>query len=480
MFLYKTFQFNFPVIPLFLPFTLVTSSGLQQVMTVPSTATKNVDGLGLNMLLRIGHKAATLTSSKKRSPGDGSVAPPSSASDGYDSDATIDVDDLARYGKAHLGAPLERMLHFCEESRDTQFGESIYWQRVTPPCCSLDWEDYSSDGDSPHSGSYDHFDDLTTEGCLDADTFLNVVDDIECGEQCVTALDSNDTLYTCTNRSDPSFAPHIIKRIPHEHQELDIIRVLNDDEVRRDPWNPAPQIVHAVARENDTFIAMHPMCKYDEPPLKSVLDRLELVRQVLEGLVFLHEQKITGFPFLASTSPSTTNTCGIMVDIGADIVPTAFDRRTTPVRYYIIDFSNARENTSCECAACEDEMLDSKMQNEPRTPTQAVPYPVSTPSRKLAAHSVDLMMERCETLVDEDSRHQCPFRCDIQSCGLFAWNLFQNIPPIAPKLTPLVRSMRLGELKAEDARHLLERLCSSLGSDVLNAVADHGLVMATA
>jgi hypothetical protein len=147
----------------------------------------------------------------------------------------------------------------------------------------------------------------------------------------------------------------IIKCLPRNSSELLLLLELNHPDIRSDPWNPTPHILCAVERGDQVFLCIQRLIEFDRPSFKTVANYIDFFRQSLEvspsvflvitqqcnshdnfqGLTFLHEHKVAQ---LCCSDPRS-----LMVDLG--ICPSAvtqFDRALYPVRYYYVNFSEAR------------------------------------------------------------------------------------------------------------------------------------------
>lgn len=74
----------------------------------------------------------------------------------------------------------------------------------------------------------------------------------------------------------------IIKRMSTDSQEAYVLAYLNSDEVRQDPWNPAPRVLYAAERGDETIVCMERLFEFDQPPFQTVGNVIEFIRQTLE------------------------------------------------------------------------------------------------------------------------------------------------------------------------------------------------------
>ena len=197
----------------------------------------------------------------------------------------------------------------------------------------------------------------------------------------------------------------MVRIIPQVSEELRLLNELNQSSHRADPWNPAPYLLCTFERdETDVCACFEHLTPYDEPPFRTVAQYIDFFRQALEvcpvlesvvdkpltsfqGLAFLHEHfianlncsKQTSFKvdlsagsssmeFSRSSSISTTHSrLSHLTDwrvshshsthssARASPFPsapsyqhppepdtdTSFDRTKFPVKYYLVDFSDA-------------------------------------------------------------------------------------------------------------------------------------------
>ncbi|KAJ4483694.1 hypothetical protein J3R30DRAFT_3450867 [Lentinula aciculospora] len=231
---------------------------------------------------------------------------------------------------------------------------------------------------------------------------------------------------------------------------------LNAPELRSDPWNPVPRILRAVERicgdhsgvgsTGSTVYLFHPplvpLTQESEVELDkqtlyqgTVAQWIDFLRQVIEGLAFLHENGVVwgGFDAIKPlpcfiTTPSRPPGLDsaeakeaemFMMDISSD--PDAFvsspkwtfDRSRYPVKYYFTNFRRARQ--------------------------------ISPPSIFNSASSSSL-----------------PFTQDVQSCGKWLEALVKDIHSLNGSLIPLTQAMTSGTFTADGARKLFEARVRSL------------------
>ena len=64
--------------------------------------------------------------------------------------------------------------------------------------------------------------------------------------------------------------------------EFTILQNLNVDEIRHDPWNPAPNLLYAAERGDDAILCFERLFGCDNPPLQTVANVIDFIRQALE------------------------------------------------------------------------------------------------------------------------------------------------------------------------------------------------------
>ncbi|KAL5536291.1 hypothetical protein ACEPAF_112 [Sanghuangporus sanghuang] len=107
-----------------------------------------------------------------------------------------------------------------------------------------------------------------------------------------------------------------IKRIPRRCDELPILKYLASEEMLRDPRNHAVPLLDVFSEDDDAyiFIVMPLLINFSILPFTSVDEVVDFMRQMLEGLSFLHDNNV------AHRDCSTLN---IMMD-GTPVFPRGF------------------------------------------------------------------------------------------------------------------------------------------------------------
>ncbi|KAK7037331.1 hypothetical protein VNI00_011322 [Paramarasmius palmivorus] len=241
---------------------------------------------------------------------------------------------------------------------------------------------------------------------------------------------------------------------------------LNHPSLRVDPWNPAPYIICAVDRSSTSpndettttiYLCIRHLIPYNVPPFKIVANWVDMFRQILEGLTFLHENGVVHGGFSSSAEEGVPL---IMLDPSADphsdsdCSEVALDRTRYPVRYYFTNLEKAQIVSPPSGLGA----LYSSTTTTTTTTTTAT-SPASSPTKTPA-------QEAC--------------RDDLASLGHFLHSLLENsgIPesPLRKKLVSLMRSMQQGTLRtADEARRLFEVLVGSVDGELLAASVEVGL-----
>jgi len=220
---------------------------------------------------------------------------------------------------------------------------------------------------------------------------------------------AGDLVFVEADSSKPSGASTslMLRRVKRHSPESSILQTLNGDETRNDPWNPAPNLLYTAERGDDVVLCFERLFDSDDPPLQTVSNVIDYIRQALEGLCFLHEHNVVHRAYGDPT--------GVMMDIGRTTTA-GFDRTRFPVRYYRVDFSQAQQV--------------SRDGADPRSAS---------------------------------------FCRDVSECGSMFQILVQEAPRIGAKLRSLVVAMMGGEYGAEDARKLFEALCQGIDASTYDA-----------
>ncbi|KAI9063417.1 kinase-like protein [Trametes sanguinea] len=141
-----------------------------------------------------------------------------------------------------------------------------------------------------------------------------------------------------------------MKSIRTDSEELRILSYLSSDELRRDPRNhcvPLLDVFQDSTTDPDRSIIVMPFMRYiDEPPFGLVDDVLEMLDQVLEGLVFIHDHGVAhrdcAFKniMMDASALFPKGFHAIAQQMLADgVTPaTVLSRASAPVHYYFIDF----------------------------------------------------------------------------------------------------------------------------------------------
>ncbi|KAL5513751.1 hypothetical protein ACEPAH_4151 [Sanghuangporus vaninii] len=139
-----------------------------------------------------------------------------------------------------------------------------------------------------------------------------------------------------------------MKKLFKGSKELEIVRFFTSEDMSRDPRNHCVSVLDVFSEEGRPFqfMVMPLLTSYQDPPFSTVDEALDFVKQLLEGLVFMHEHGV------AHRDCSSIN---IMMD-GDPIYPKGFHpslpmldasgkiarprrrRNAQGVKYYFVDF----------------------------------------------------------------------------------------------------------------------------------------------
>ena len=74
----------------------------------------------------------------------------------------------------------------------------------------------------------------------------------------------------------------ILRRVKLQSTELAVLRALNADEIRGDPWNLAPRLLYTAERGDDAVLCIERLLDCDHPPLQTVANVVDYICQALE------------------------------------------------------------------------------------------------------------------------------------------------------------------------------------------------------
>jgi len=180
---------------------------------------------------------------------------------------------------------------------------------------------------------------------------------------------------------------------------------------------------------------MQGLSEYNDPPFLTVAHYIDFFRQVLEGLSFLHEHRISGLncsdpsSYMVDLSSAPRTLAPLRDDVNFVATP-RFDRYAYPVRYYLVNFTKATRISTASTYSS---------------------YPMS-------AGRVPTPSE---------------FKKDVQECGMMFDKMLSEVPQIATKFRSLIKAMTLGGFSADDSRRLFEALCLSLEARVFESNASY-------
>jgi hypothetical protein len=90
--------------------------------------------------------------------------------------------------------------------------------------------------------------------------------------------------------------------------ELALLRALNSDEIRSDPWNPAPRLLYTAERGTDAVLCFERLFDCDHPPLQTVANVVDYIRQALEVILLTHYHSTPQMLSVNRACVSSTNT----------------------------------------------------------------------------------------------------------------------------------------------------------------------------
>ncbi|KAI3621261.1 hypothetical protein WG66_014516 [Moniliophthora roreri] len=289
----------------------------------------------------------------------------------------------------------------------------------------------------------------------DASDSSSVVYDIDFEEYIDNLLEEDSTLSTRPIShqkigGDPR-TPFTLLTLETTSSHLLVQLVLNHRDLRPDPWNPAPHIICAVDRaqsHDSIFLCLKHLVPYNRIPFRTVSNWIDMFRQLLEGLTFLHENGILhgGLDVNGLEVDEEEGVPLIMVDISADPIalegdrPEDFDRTKYPVKYYFANLEKAR-------------------QLAPRQRQHGAHRSNTMPSSLIDGHGIP-----------STSSPRSGYSEDIHALGHIIASLLPNLPhsPLKNKLVSLTRSMIKGTLlTAEESRKLFEVLVEGVEGSVL-------------
>lgn len=135
-----------------------------------------------------------------------------------------------------------------------------------------------------------------------------------------------------TNR-DPTGPQEVMVKQLQSTRELELLQELNSSALRLDPWNPSPPLISIVNADDynsdEPLAIFEPLVPYDSQPIGTVEEALDFTMQLLQGLVFLQENKIVHGDIHSGV---------VMMD------PTTQDglnRVQCNIRYHLADFTHA-------------------------------------------------------------------------------------------------------------------------------------------
>ncbi|KAG5642309.1 hypothetical protein DXG03_003029 [Asterophora parasitica] len=341
----------------------------------------------------------------------------SSDSGSVDSQATLDHAE----GSLSFGHPLQRMFRVGSTDDDGPLFQGSLSRSSTSSFSS--WSSSSSVTYDMYDSLYDFNHTQRAHTCYDSD-YEELLEKVLKENPSFNSMSSDSMIFV--EPSAPGLRDSLMIRcLPRTSSELYILLELNHKELRSDPWNPVPHLRCAVEREDAVYLFMERLNPYDQPPFKTVANYVDFVRQILEGLTFLHELKIANMTFQhawcymvdLSSAPSTCAS------------PEDFDRATYPVRYYFTNLSHATKFETSNASAFKRDVQD------------------------------------CGVMIDSLLSYVCDIFLAPSTRADLAWH--DQAPRVETKLKSLVKAMTFGGFGAEESRKLFEALVKSFESSTL-------------
>lgn len=75
----------------------------------------------------------------------------------------------------------------------------------------------------------------------------------------------------------------VLRRVKQHSTELALLRALNADDIRADPWNPAPRLLYTARRgTDDAVLCLERLFDCSEAPFQTIANVVDYIRQSLE------------------------------------------------------------------------------------------------------------------------------------------------------------------------------------------------------
>ncbi|TFY54587.1 hypothetical protein EVG20_g9649 [Dentipellis fragilis] len=140
-----------------------------------------------------------------------------------------------------------------------------------------------------------------------------------------------------------------IKCIRNNAQEVEIAKALTSAELLENPKNHCVPILDTFPdpfEPHSILMIMPLLCPFDDPPLRSVFELLDFIKQTLEGLSFIHSQGVAHRDCASANImmdatplyPAGHHPVRRTFSVDGTYPLSPLSRIDNPVRYYFIDF----------------------------------------------------------------------------------------------------------------------------------------------
>ncbi|KAM6493824.1 hypothetical protein JOM56_010185 [Amanita muscaria] len=315
----------------------------------------------------------------------------------------------------------------------------------------------------PGSGHWTISDDLgrrssSTESAVSATDCLTYSD----------LAESINKMQICPYMTQENYASFISLIVSRTSEELRLLNHMNHPSHRPDPWNPAPYLLCTLDRdEADIYACFEELTPYDQPPFRTVAHYLDFFRQLLEvafigshGLTFLHELSIvnlncakrSSFMIDLSAGSSTSIPCSLTTS-ASQPPPYLASSHSVPVPIPDSSLHSTTDPSQLANTPLADQDIPSTTPNNNKGPLfDRAKFPVKyyivdySDAVQLSYHS-----SACHPSASDGDQDQ------------YAQNTATNTPS-----PPLVSAMITGELTADGTRRLFEALCHTLEASVFD------------
>ncbi|KAJ8523230.1 hypothetical protein ONZ45_g261 [Pleurotus djamor] len=351
------------------------------------------------------------------------------------------------------------------------FGYPLQRMPVIPRRSSLGFMDHTAIGQDPGDEETDdaYFSEYSESECSTSSSaiydnidFEAVVDDLVAEQSIPKSRNFIMVEPSSPSAHDAFMIRPLLKQSTSQSRELDILITLNEYEARQDPWNPVPHLLSVVDRllpnnpeEGYTFVCVERLNKFDDPPLRTVANYIDFIRQTLEGLTFLHEHHVTGLNYETTDS--------FMVDIGLRSGWSSSNVLPSPSHY-------SHSSASSSAPSPPTPTQTQRAHQMSTAPSSTVtPSPNSFDRTKYPVRYYYTDFSGAKLFDGPSPTQQEMYKNDVRQCGRVIEGLVGQIPRVAPKMKALVNAMTSGTFGADDARKLFEALCQSLEASVFDS-----------